>query len=479
MPRSLTNPAAKRGSPAGGNGRLRRSPKRQRAGVVNKGPIPRDRPRVQTSLTQSSVPSQYSTSAHSAGVPLAGPLELDKLIETGRKDLDWRVERVWPDKDGRVRFEWTIRGAHGRRFSIFAVPWDPKFKECIVRGRLTQDGIVGLRAALPSPGYYVHAADTDPRLPQLAQCLDPEAMSGRLLEMGAIRRSGRSSPRVRPRLLAHKPGRRAAILYEISNASPRRLVGKTYRDDRAARVADWSRQVAEQLAGRGARLRVPEVVGVAPELRLCVSAWCAGEPGDRSPIEAGTRLNQIAQALAALHAIGMAGLPEFSPREECAIAERWATLLQSQAGHLATTMKRNCKHLVEWSQRLAPFAPGTIHRDFYEKQLIWSRGGPCLLDLDTLSHGDAALDVGNFIGHMLLNRATGQQSLACLPELAREFVGAYRQAGGIVESENVLFYWASSLVRGGAIHALRDATRAYAPAMWELAARIMKGRVSV
>jgi len=42
----------------------------------------------------------------------------------------------------------------------------------------------------------------------------------------------------------------------------------------------------------------------------------------------------------------------------------------------------------------------TVHRDFYDKQVLFDGQRTVLLDYDTLAEGDPAIDHGNFVGHL-------------------------------------------------------------------------------
>lgn len=400
-----------------------------------------------------------------------------KLVDGIHAPPASRVERIWPDKDGQVRIEWTVCDASGARHSVFGVPLDVKYREERSRGRIAKNGICGLRFALEDRELLLHVADTDPKLPHLRDCLDCDAMAARLAEFGLLQTRKSSRPRLRTLILAHKPGRRAAIAYEASDSRRLKWVGKTYRDARAARIADWSRQVARQLSESGDSLRLPAVVGVDESRKLLINQWCDGEAGDARPVEPGPRLKRVARILAALHAVRVDGLPAFSIDEELAIAKRWTKFLRQFDPIAADRAAALFDKLEKCARQVGTQRPCTIHRDFFEKQIIWTRRGPVLLDLDTLTLGNPALDVGNFIGHMLLNRAQAGKSIDDLQQLARAFVSHYRDAGGAVDNENVAFFWASSLVRGGAIHTLRDTTRRFAPAIWAQAERLLAGKV--
>ncbi|MBI5865823.1 MAG: phosphotransferase, partial [Planctomycetes bacterium] len=317
-----------------------------------------------------------------------------------------------------------------------------------------------------------------PRLPHLAECLNRTTMTCRLEALGFPHDSDDAAPRVQARLLAHKPGRRAVILYEIAGEARARLVGKTYRDDRAMRVVEWSRQLAAQFAERGAPVRVPQPLGLDRALKMSLSRWCGGR-GENATNRLGPRFSKTAEILSALHDAVVGGLSPFTAEDECMIAARWSKLLRRFEARRADRAERLTERLIAWSRRLSPVPPRTIHRDFYEKQLIWAGRLAHLLDLDTLCAGDPALDIGNFMGNMLLDRASAGLSIRELPALADAFVADYRRTGGAVDSEHAGFYWAASLIRGGAIHSLRDATRAHVRSMWDMAESLLDGGIRV
>ena len=50
-----------------------------------------------------------------------------------------------------------------------------------------------------------------------------------------------------------------------------------------------------------------------------------------------------------------------------------------------------------------------VHRDYFDKQVLIGTSRTTLLDLDTLTTGDPAVDVGNFLAHLTLR---GRQSPA-------------------------------------------------------------------
>ncbi len=78
-------------------------------------------------------------------------------------------------------------------------------------------------------------------------------------------------------------------------------------------------------------------------------------------------------------------------RERAAAADPTGAALREQAVAVALDRLRSLP---------LPAAPSVIHRDLHDKQLLWHpRLGPGLLDVDTATLGDPALDLGNLRAH--------------------------------------------------------------------------------
>ncbi|VAX39670.1 hypothetical protein MNBD_PLANCTO03-2169, partial [hydrothermal vent metagenome] len=73
-----------------------------------------------------------------------------------------------------------------------------------------------------------------------------------------------------------------------------------------------------------------------------------------------------------------------------------------------------------------PAETTVIHRDFYDKQLVIDNcDRPGLLDFDTLSTGEPALDLANMLGHLELRVLQGLCSHTTAAEAARAFLDGY------------------------------------------------------
>ena len=68
-------------------------------------------------------------------------------------------------------------------------------------------------------------------------------------------------------------------------------------------------------------------------------------------------------------------------------------------------MSHRLKRLLAGAEKLGgsftPMRTCGIHRDYYSAQVIVDGTRLCLIDFDLFCWGDAGLDIGNFIGHMI------------------------------------------------------------------------------
>lgn len=105
-----------------------------------------------------------------------------------------------------------------------------------------------------------------------------------------------------------------------------------------------------------------------------------------------------------------------------------------------------------------------IHRDFYDKQILYSPERTTLLDFDNLCLGDPAQDYGNFIAHLILRMYQE-------PERAKNIVNGMRAFENTYPVYDNTFvprteWWQNAtLLRLAVLYALRPRWRQLAPAI--------------
>ena len=115
----------------------------------------------------------------------------------GSPPRDVALERCWPDRHGGFSFEWTFRLAGGRRHSLYGSTCNSDGRHRRAdrnRAEVTAAGVCDLCVYIPPRHVLIHSRDRDPRLPQVAECLDGQRMAPRLAQFWTTAASGEPPP---------------------------------------------------------------------------------------------------------------------------------------------------------------------------------------------------------------------------------------------------------------------------------------------
>jgi aminoglycoside phosphotransferase (APT) family kinase protein len=213
------------------------------------------------------------------------------------------------------------------------------------------------------------------------------------------------------RVVRHKFNRRCLLEYDLwieragGAPEPMPLLGKVRArglDERSFQLQTilWNQGFgAESPDGIG----VPEPMAVVPELKMWLQRRVPGE----SPLALLSRESAVETARRILHAVGRLHLAGAVPVRVHTLADE-LRILRERLGPLARTRPKLAPRLsrvLAGCERLAHSVPAVaervIHRDFYPDQVLVDRDRIYLLDLDLVSRGDPALDVGNFLAHLV------------------------------------------------------------------------------
>jgi len=111
-----------------------------------------------------------------------------------------------------------------------------------------------------------------------------------------------------------------------------------------------------------------------------------------------------------------------------------------------------------------------VHRDFYDKQVLYSESRATLLDCEGMTGGDAALDIGNFLAHLKLRAMQSPENGSALASAATAFEENYGynkfEMGG-----RVGWWQAASAIRLACLYSLRPRWRNLPPHLLDEAIR--------
>jgi len=253
-------------------------------------------------------------------------------------------------------------------------------------------------------------AAADPALPTMGLALDPAQAQRKLRHLVRLTGPGGVARLRAIRVTRHKPGRRCVIEYDVdverADAPDERvtLVGKV-RFGRYGNAgyrllsAFWESGFDSECADR---ISVPEPIGTVATFRMwlqrkvpgiCATEVLAGPDGVGLA-------RQVAEAAHKIHRIRI-------PPSECHAMEDELRILSECLARVASAEPRyagRLRSLLAGCDRLAAATPRSastgIHRDFYADQVIVDGSRLSLIDFDLYCEGEAALDIGNFIGHV-------------------------------------------------------------------------------
>lgn len=320
-------------------------------------------------------------------------------------------------------------------------------------------------------------ARADERIRFLRSALDPSLVENRFRRVPELQ-ARVSGLRLRSaRVLRHKPGRRCLIEYELAGPDPAaasvfvlgkvRARGADLRTHRLARLLMEFGFGPESADG----VSVPEPLGAVPELGLWLQARIGGRSAaallrGRGAVGVATR---VADALHKLHRAPVnpgrrhttgdeIGILRERLREMACARPEWAARL----GRLAEACARAVAGVEADGRSL-------IHRDFYPDQVLLDGERLHLVDLDLCCRGDPALDVGNFVGHMIELSLREDGDAGAMDAPAAALVDRYvERTGWAGAAEAATTYATLTLVRLLGLSARFPERGATAPALLDL-----------
>ncbi len=285
--------------------------------------------------------------------------------------------------------------------------------------------------------------------PFLADALTPQLVETQLRNLGV------NDKVTECRLERYKVGKRCLISYHLPSGV---LLGKVRFKGTDTRTDRLQRELYQGNFGAKASegIRVAEPLGLITEWRMTLQHKAAGIPAQRIFAGSNKRVQEhlaerIAFAAAKLHQ------SELLPERSYTIIDE-LQILQSQ---LQTVMDHNpawrtaILQRLNDAQKLAESATaqtqGLVHRDFYAEHIIYHGEQLTLIDLDTLTLADPALDIGNFVAHLKEQALREKGDIKALVDAETILVDRYLTLQPQVARRSIQIYTALSLLRHVAI----------------------------
>jgi Ser/Thr protein kinase RdoA (MazF antagonist) len=250
----------------------------------------------------------------------------------------------------------------------------------------------------------------DPEFPRLVRLGNPGYAAALFTSLG-IAPELRQPPVVTP--IRYRPGERHVLRYELSSsgmdAGDRQFVyAKLYTNaQEAARAFGVARRVADWLTVSGAGLQGNAPQGMSQEDSAIFYPHAPGIPLsrqlDRSPRWLAAQMRTIGRGLASLHSSPetlQLGLKQNTFSNEARVVRRASEHIQV----LLPDVYDQILEIVDEAERryssLPQEVPTFTHSDFKSDHLLTTPEGLTLIDLDTCSLTDPALDIGKFLADL-------------------------------------------------------------------------------
>jgi hypothetical protein len=253
-------------------------------------------------------------------------------------------------------------------------------------------------------------AAADPALPTIALALDPKLAARKLRRLERLAGPGGVARLRAIRVTRHKPGRRCVIEYDLDvervDAPKERvtLVGKV----RSARYGNAGYRLLSAFWEAGFdsqatdHVSVPEPIAAVAKFQMWLQRKVSGLRATEllaGPDGLG-HARRIAEAAHKIHRARVPTSERHTMADELRILgecfARTAAAEPQFAARLASLLA-GCERL---AMETPPSPPVGIHRDYYADQVIVDGGRLHVIDFDLYCEGEAALDIGNFIGHI-------------------------------------------------------------------------------
>lgn len=212
-------------------------------------------------------------------------------------------------------------------------------------------------------------------------------------------------------ILGYRLEKRCVMRYKVrindESSGTRKIVAKAYTPSRFAKahkiIAALEKRGFDHHSPDG--LTVPRILGSDPELGV---TFMESAPGISLHflMERDIFIDACSAAggmLRKLHKLNADGLKNHTKLDELGNLRKLLELIYYMYPELEDTFNKEFNRLSKNAG--ADYSENVFsHRDFFDKQILFSENRTTLLDCDNATAADPALDVGNFIAHMALRK---------------------------------------------------------------------------
>ncbi len=331
---------------------------------------------------------------------------------------------------------------------------------------------------LDSSTWSQHDFRSDPGLPALAAAADSALVSERL---GSVVEEPILQCRVQP--VRYRPGSRCVLRYDVRTESGAgRFYAKVFSTAAFADAADRTMRVMN--AARTGQLRVGQVLATWPRWSTTVSRAVDGRSAsavlrdasvsEQARVDLASRLGEL---LADLHSLTGVSVPVRTPSDHLrAVAD-----LVPAVRLLDTALADRLSRLVDRLDAQLPLSDHRevlIHGAFRPGQVVVDGGGLLhLLDLDGVSRGDAAQDLGSASSYLSWQAIRQPSHDLELRSIAEALLTGYRSRGLAANPASLVWWQTAVLVQIAArrFRRLEVAHWALVPRMIDLAESLLDG----
>ena len=258
------------------------------------------------------------------------------------------------------------------------------------------------------------------------------------------------------RIVRHKAGRRALLALTVlptADATTERWLVKvrgrgTDHRSHALQRALWDGDLhADSTHG----VSVPEPLGVLDAHHATIQRAVAGTSLSGAlaqglgPAEVGHR---IARVLRALHAAEVRVARRWTIDDELGMLDGRLSTLGAAHPSLAPRVSLLWRRVVHLATPLRTrTSRALVHRDFYHDQVLFDAARTWLLDLDCCAMGDPAMDIGNFVAHLIEASWRGDLPAAAAGAIATTLQDESATRGDDAAPDAVMRWTALSLAR--------------------------------